>query len=598
MVALAEPKPTMHPAARSDLLLAVPASLFVLATALVIDAAAAWGTTFSGSSVAALAADLAAGAGLLLAGVLWVGQPTSRVAGWLLLAAGVVWFAPDWVGWQQGDPLARSVAGVVQPLLALFLACAVALPLVERPGAGRWRALLLLAIGGTLVVSLALALVDDPRLDSNCWSNCSDNVLVAFPDPGLASVLRGASSLGVVLSGILLAGVAIRRASEASPAGRRLLTPIAAPAVMVGLLLSVRGVVLLFRPMQDPGGFPDLALYIAIAWCTCGLAAGFAWRALRAAHVERLVAEQVQGLPATGSPGSMAVAIRSAVGDPTLVLLYRLGPQIHWMDDAGATAQKPESDHRTVVAPLTVDGAVVGAIVHDREIMEGGVIARRLGAAGRLAIENERLQVEVGEHLRDLGDSRARIVRRTDEERRRLERDLHDGAQQRLLALSFDLRMARAAALGDGDPDLVAMLERSIDDARAAHEALRDLAHGLFPAVLAENGLEPALQTLADRVPLVVDLDVAPGRLRQDLETAAYAVAREAIEDSVSRAAGHASLTIAIRSSALEILLTDDGTPLRSAPADLADRVGAAGGSIEIDEGAEPNQLRVRLPCG
>src|SRR5207253_4738718 len=130
-----------------------------------------------------------------------------------------------------------------------------------------------------------------------------------------------------------------------------------------------------------------------------------------------------------------------------------------------------------------------------------------------------------------------------DSERRRLERDLHDGAQQRLLALSYDLRRLRVAAEANSDPEVTALLTSAGSEAQTAVSELRELAHGIYPAVLAEAGLAPALETLADDAPLPVELgDVTQERHSAPVETAAYAAVAEAVEDASQRAATFVSV--------------------------------------------------------
>ena len=177
-------------------------------------------------------------------------------------------------------------------------------------------------------------------------------------------------------------------------------------------------------------------------------------------------------------------------------------------------------------------------MLHDPALVDERELERALGSAARLAVENEALRAEALAQLRELRDSRARIVEAGDAERRRLERNLHDGAQQRLLALSYDLRLARAGAAADGDEQLVALLDAAGGETAAALDELRELAHGIYPAILTEAGLAPALETLADEAPLPVELgDVAPARQPPAVETTAYVAVAEAIEDAARRGA-------------------------------------------------------------
>jgi signal transduction histidine kinase len=213
-------------------------------------------------------------------------------------------------------------------------------------------------------------------------------------------------------------------------------------------------------------------------------------------------------------------------------------------------------------------------------------------AAARIGIENERLQAEVLAHVEDLRASRARIVETGDAERRKLERDLHDGAQQRLLALSYDLRLARAEA--NGDAATTALLTSAVDEAQAALEELRRLAHGIYPAILAEAGLGPALASLADYAPIPVELgDVPAKRLPDPIETAAYVAVADAIDDAVARGATFVSVEVSLAGGEVVVMVADDGSDRQAALVQLADRIGALGGSLETG----PTTLRAEMPC-
>ena len=222
-------------------------------------------------------------------------------------------------------------------------------------------------------------------------------------------------------------------------------------------------------------------------------------------------------------------------------------------------------------------------------------LERELGAAVRLALENERLQAEALAQLDQLRASRVRIVETGDTERRRLERDLHDGAQQRLLALSYDLRLARAQALADRDSHTQSLLTQATDQAQMALGELRELAHGIYPAILVEAGLAPALATLADAAPLPVEIrDADQGRYPAGVETAAYLLVVEALDDATGRGASHAAISAVRDSGRLVVTVEDDGSDRTAAMVQLADRVGALEGRLTV----EPTRLRAELPCG
>jgi signal transduction histidine kinase len=167
---------------------------------------------------------------------------------------------------------------------------------------------------------------------------------------------------------------------------------------------------------------------------------------------------------------------------------------------------------------------------------------------------------------------------------------LHDSAQQRLLALSFDLRLARAAAAQEGDQRVTAELDAAVAEAQVALEELRELAHGIYPAVLTEAGLAAALATLADEAPVAVELTVAAERFDADVEAALYVTAREGIDDAARRGASWVALRLEGR---VELTIEDDGAPRTTPLVQVADRIGALGGSTGFGE----RTLHAELPC-
>ena len=171
------------------------------------------------------------------------------------------------------------------------------------------------------------------------------------------------------------------------------------------------------------------------------------------ARVARLAGELGDAPP----PGRLREALASALGDPDVDVLYPR-PDSRQLIDADGRPAVPAASARAVCRVIR-RGRPLALVLHDPALVDERELARALGSAARLAVENEALRAEALAQLRELRDSRARIVEAGDAERRRLERNLHDGAQQRLLALSYDLRLARAGAAGDGDEKLVALLD-------------------------------------------------------------------------------------------------------------------------------------------
>jgi signal transduction histidine kinase len=223
-------------------------------------------------------------------------------------------------------------------------------------------------------------------------------------------------------------------------------------------------------------------------------------------------------------------------------------------------------------------------LLHEPGSMLPNDLERELGSAARLAIENERLRADVLSRLHELRASRARIVDTADTERRRLERDLHDGAQQQLLAVSYDLRRA----LSQADGALASALQAGIEEVEAALDELRELAHGIHPAILSEAGLDAALRTLADsaRVPLEI-VACTEERLPPAAEAAAYAVAVEALERT-----DEDGVVLRATRSGHTLVVDAEGTGIVPSVY-LADRVGALGGTVA----ATPRGLRAEIPC-
>ena len=243
----------------------------------------------------------------------------------------------------------------------------------------------------------------------------------------------------------------------------------------------------------------------------------------------------------------------------------------------------------TVLGPAE---APVAALVHDPALLERPKLLEAAGAAVRLALENERLQAELRLQLVEVRASRARIVDAGDAERRRLERDLHDGAQQRLLSLGLALQLVRSE-LGPGANGAATLLGEAEAELAAALEELRELAQGIHPAVLTEQGLGPALRTLAARSPLPLEIRHLPDeRLPAPVEAAAYFVVSEALANVAKHAQASAvSVSIVRHDGSLVVEVEDDGVGgaeprAGSGLAGLADRVHALEGRLTIESEA------------
>jgi signal transduction histidine kinase len=247
-----------------------------------------------------------------------------------------------------------------------------------------------------------------------------------------------------------------------------------------------------------------------------------------------------------------------------------------------------------MITPVLRDGERVAAVVHNRTLATMDDLERDISASSRLAIDNERLVAQSMAQLADLRASRARIIEAADDSRRRLERDLHDGAQQRMLALSYALQLALADAQAASDVRLTNVLQAATDETSRALEALRDLAHGIYPVILADAGMTPALGAFADTVPIHVELNTVPQRLDSEVEIAAYVTITTCVEAAAKRSAESASVTFTIVANELVLTIDADGTdflPEELLP--VSDRVGSLGGRVDV----AGSRLTAVLPC-
>jgi len=246
-------------------------------------------------------------------------------------------------------------------------------------------------------------------------------------------------------------------------------------------------------------------------------------------------------------------------------------------------------------------GPDLAAIVHDPDLADQGALLEAAGSAARLALENERLHAELRAQLGELRASRARIVRAGDDQRRRLERDLHDGAQQRLLGLGLALQLVRARVPEGEAADLVDEAETEL---REALRELRDLARGIHPAVLADQGLDSAIKTLAQRSAIPVHVDAVEERLPRNVETAAYFVVAEALTNIARHAAAHrVDISVERRNGSAVVEIRDDGSGGADAGGSglqgLADRVGSLDGKLlVISPPGGGTRLIAEIPCG
>ena len=293
------------------------------------------------------------------------------------------------------------------------------------------------------------------------------------------------------------------------------------------------------------------------------------------------------------SDGSESVrdALRRALADPHLEILYPRVGTGGWINDLGEGTTTPTPACGRAFTAIDRGGKPVAGLVHDAALLDDPERLHAATEAASLAIDNERLKAQLRGQLAEVQASRARIVDAGDRELRRVERNLHDGAQQRFVGLALTLRLASRRAVGDAAlTELLAEAAHELDDALAE---LRELARGIHPAIVDDAGLGGALETLAERPGIPVDLDIdLPGRLPEPVEVGAYYVVAEALTNVNRHANAHrATVQATVADGALRVAVSDDGTGgARATPGSglegLADRVSALGGELGVDSPA------------
>jgi signal transduction histidine kinase len=426
------------------------------------------------------------------------------------------------------------------------------------------------------------------------------NPLLVADEPELFSMLARIR-LGVVVVLItLLAVVLVRRWHAAARSQRRALAPVYLSGGLVLALYAVWALLGIARVGEELQEVLEHARVIALAIVPFAFLAGLLRsRVAAAAALSELVARL-----GVGRHGATRDALADALGDPSLELAYWLPERDEWVDADGAPFTPPSAGAGRTCTPVERDGEPVAMLVHSASAGEDRELVRAVGGAAALALENERLDAELRANVQELRASRARIVESADAARRKIERDLHDGAQQRLVALALTLRAA-GARLDRDTASARELLEDAAHNLDAAIGDLRELARGIHPAVLSDRGLGSALEALAVRTPLPVEIAVAlEDRVPDRVEAAAYFVVAEALTNVARYAhATGVTVTIARADDDLQVRISDDGVggadPRNgSGLRGLADRVAALDGRLEVESPpGRGTTVEALIPC-
>jgi signal transduction histidine kinase len=541
--------------------------------------------SFAGTSPGGAVALLGAGWALLACALAFWGRRPGNAFGPILVAASGAWFVAEWDNPGVGSAVFFTIG------LVLYAACAplVAWAMLAYPS-GRlasWGERLGIGValaGAVLVLGLLPTLFLDPAA-TGC-AQCPENLVLVSDKQGLFDDLnRVGVQLGLAWS-VLLVAVAGWRLGRSSPVRRRVVAPVVLAGCAYLGLVATTFAASLDRGLVESGEL-ERRLWLGQAAALAAVAAAVAWGLFRTRRMRSSLARLVVELGESAAPGRLRDGLAEALADPGLEIAYPVGGG-RYADASGRPVELTLGDGRATTA-LIRDGRPVAVLVHRAGLLDNPELIEEVASAARLALENERLQAEARAQLEDLRSSRTRIIEAGDAERQRLERDLHDGAQQRLVGLALALRLLQTRLGPDDDRKLGLLIEAESELGLAIAE-LRELAHGIHPAVLTDEGLAAAVEALAEDVPLRVG-DLPQERFSPAVETAAYLVVAETAK------AGAASVRAERREGALVVDVEAEAEPEELV--DLEDRVGALDGCLDVEQDADGGvRIRAEIPCG
>lgn len=537
------------------------------------------------------------GAGL----VAWLRRPKNRT-GLLMVATGLLFLFPTLVAtripalWTIGF-LLQNVSGL--GLFYLVLAYPRGI-LTTRTA----RALFWYTVAVVSVLSLSLILVFDPRAFPGC-EDCPRrlNLLLIRNDPELFRLFLRVLSVFIIIDFAWLLAFVTTRFVRASQPMKRTLWPVYLPMSIFGLM-HIYLVALNLTPEGIPNWTNITAWIVASVLMLTPITFLFGLLRLRArrARLGNLVVELGTADPSLG----LKDAVAKTLGDPSVEVGFWIAESARYVTAEGKSLTLPATeDDKRAVTHLQRGGQPLAAIVHDVALLEDPSLVSGVAAAAQLAVENERLQAQVRTQLEEVRASRQRIVEAADNERRKVERALHDGAQQRLVKLSLTLRLASERLTEVRDSPLEQLLDEGARELQLAQTELRELAQGIHPVILTQEGLGPAIEALAELSPVPVRIEAPPGRFPQTVEATAYFVASEALANVAKHArATRASVTVTATGRRLTLKVEDDGVGganemLGSGLRGLTDRVAALDGSIRLESpSGGGTRLFTEIPCG
>lgn len=528
--------------------------------------------------------------------------------GLVLIAAGACWAVTTLA--ETDDNMAYTV-GRIAGWTVEFLMVYLVLSFPSGRLTEHVDRLLAGAMGAVVVVffGLQLFIAEDFRVPSpytSCIDDCPPNALfVLTSEPAFVeSIMR---PLAAVLVFVVLAGVVLRlyqRLHDSTPLTRRMLMPVLAIAMLRAGALGIAIVGRELEPTAWPFELAAWLLAIAVpAIALAFLASLLRWRLFAGAALQH-VAESLRSYP---DSQTLRQAFAEAFDDPSVEIMFPTGDtEDQWMDRQGEPLPALRQGTGRAVSEVHEGGKLVAAIVHDAGLSARPELVTAGVSMAAVVLENQRLAAEAKASMRELQLSRARLATGAERERRRIERDLHDGAQQRLVALKIELELAESLVQTDPVQGAARLRELS-QDLDEALEELRALAHGIYPPLLADRGLEEAVRSVTSRFPIHVDLVTNHvGRFSTEIESAVYFCILEALQNVLkhARQASRIVLTLNRTPRELQFTIRDNGPGEAKLTAgagttNMRDRLAAHGGDLDATSApGAGTQVSGRVPIG
>ena len=501
-----------------------------------------------------------------------------RVAGWVV-EAGLIYLILAFPSGRLTTRIDRLLAGAAAGLLAILF----------------------------LPTAFITETYPTPSQFATCTSDCPGNAFMLLGSEP-AFVDNVVVPLRELLVAAVFLGVVIRLADRIGRA-TRLMRRTLAPVLVFAML---RTVALAVGLISRRAGAADAVVEVVTAIIALGLPAmciGFLVGLLRwRIHTADCLVALAHGLRNRNAPAERRDLIAATLTDPTVELVYwRAGSGGGWVDAEGRRVSLPPPTHDRRATQIFDEDEPVAALIHDAALSDQRSFVEAVGAYAFVWDDNRRLAERVERSLSELRASRARILAAADEERRRIERDLHDGGQQRLVALRIRLELAEE--LMEQDPGRAGSVLRTLgSEIDAALDELRSLAAGVYPSLLVARGLADAIRTAAlqSPIPTVVEVD-GSDRYPQEVETAAYFCCIEALQNVAKHAPDATSASISLsRNGDLRFEVRDDGPGFvvdegvaGDGLMNMRDRLAAVGGELDIRSAPGTGTLVVgTIPVG